>query len=161
MLGLPKGIEMRVIKFFIVSLLLMAFVSLDITKEGSMTIKGEFEVTLNPMSDSDFEAGRMTLDKKYFGAMDGVGKGQMLSHRSSTEGSAGYVAIEHFSGTLEDKLGSFTLQHTGSMQGDDQSLTITVVPDSGSGELVGISGEMSINIVDGKHFYEFSYGIEK
>lgn len=150
---------MKVIKLFIFSLLLMAFEPIDITEENTMTIKGEFEVTVTPQTDSSFEAGRLTIDKKYFGALDGVGKGQMLSHRSTTAGSAGYVAIEHFSGTLDGKMGMFTLQHSGTMQGDDTNLTVTVVPDSGSGELTGISGTMTIDIVDGKHFYEFTYSL--
>ena len=82
-----------------------------------MTIKGEFEVNLIPQTDDEFEAGRTTVDKKYYGDLEGIGKGQMLSVRTSVEGSAGYVVIEHFRGTLNGRSGSFSLQHSGIMGG--------------------------------------------
>jgi len=125
--------------------------------EDVMTVKGEFEVSLMPQSDGDFEAGRTTIDKKYFGDLKGIGKGQMLNVRTSVQGSAGYVAIEHVTGTLNGRLGSFTLQHSGIMNRGASKLAISVVPDSGTGELSGLSGEMNIIISEGKHYYEFTY----
>ena len=126
-----------------------------------MTAKGEFEVSLTPQADGDFKAGRSTVDKKYYGDLKGFGKGQMLSIRTDVQGSAGYVAIEHVTGTLNGRSGSFTLQHSGIMNRGASKLTVLVVPDSGSGELSGLSGEMTINISKGKHYYEFTYTIAR
>lgn len=125
--------------------------------ENVMTAKGEFEVSLIRQADVDFEAGRTTIDKKYYGDLKGIGKGQMLSFRTSVEGSAGYVAIEQVTGTLNGRSGSFTLQHSGTMTRGTSKLAISVVPDSGSEELSGLSGKMTIIISEGKHYYEFIY----
>ena len=122
-----------------------------------MTVKGEFEVVLIPQTDADFEAGRATVDKKYLGGLEGIGKGQMLSVRTSVKGSAGYVAIEHFSGILNGRSGTFALQHSGMTYRGESKLAITVVPDSGTKELSGLSGEMKIINSEGKHYYEFNY----
>ena len=81
----------------------------------------------------------------------------MLSAGTATKGSAGYVAIDQVTGTLEGRTGGFLLQHSGSMKRGEPSLSVMVVPDSGTGELAGITGTLSINIVDGKHFYDFLY----
>ena len=128
--------------------------------ENVMTIKGEFEISMIPQEDGDFEAGRSTLDKKYYGDLEGTGKGQMLSVRTSVEGSAGYVVIEHVTGTLSGRSGSFTLQHSGIMNRGESKLTISVVPDSGTDELSGLSGDMNIIITEGKHYYEFTYTLD-
>lgn len=83
----------------------------------------------------------------------------MLTALTTVKDSAGYVAIERVSGTLQGRRGTFLLQHTGTMTGGAQELIVTVVPDSGTGQLVGLSGKMTINIVDGKHLYEFEYAL--
>jgi hypothetical protein len=101
--------------------------------------------------------GRMTIDKQITGDLVATTKGQMLSAMTSTKGSAGYVAIERVTGVLGSKRGSFVLQHTGTMRRGAPSLSVTVVPDSGTEELAGIEGEFTIDIVEGKHFYEFTY----
>lgn len=101
--------------------------------------------------------GRMALDKDYAGDLAGIGKGAMLSALTSVQGSAGYVAIERVSGTLHGRLGSFVLQHDGLMTRGARQLSIVVVPDSGSGELMGLAGRMDIQIADGKHSYTFDY----
>jgi Protein of unknown function (DUF3224) len=123
--------------------------------------KGTFEVKLNPVDGGDkaegSNLGRMSIDKQLQGDLEGTSKGQMLTAMTDVKGSAGYVAIERITGTLHGRKGNFVLQHTGTMAGASQQLSITVVPDSGSGQLVGIAGKMTINIVDGKHFYEFEY----
>jgi hypothetical protein len=75
------------------------------------------------------------------------------------KGSAGYVAIEKVTGKLHGRAGTFVLQHTGTMNRGAQKLSITVVPDSGTGELVGLSGKMNIIIAGGKHSYEFDYSL--
>ena len=125
-------------------------------------IRGRFEVKLLPQAtdagvDDDLPA-RLRLDKRYFGELDASSQGQMLAARSPVEGSAGYVAIERVTGTLDGRRGSFVLQHFGLMDRGKPSLEIAVVPDSGSGELAGLHGRMSIEIRDGEHHYGFEYG---
>ncbi len=120
---------------------------------------GTFEVKLAPQATAhDGSAlGRMSIDKQFHGDLEATSKGEMLSALTGTEGSAGYVAIEKATGRLHGRNGSFMLQHNGTMARGVGQLTITVVPDSGTGELVGLAGTMSISIVDGKHLYEFDY----
>lgn len=124
-----------------------------------MQIKGQFEVSIEPCSDKKIDVGRMQLDKQYSGTLQAHSLGQMLSHRSSTEGSAGYVALERVEGTLNGKEGSFVLVHMGLMSQGQQQLEIKVVPDSGTNELAGLSGTMDILIEEGQHFYQFDYQI--
>lgn len=126
-------------------------------QEKNMVITGDFEVQLSPQMEDEVDAGRMVISKIYRGGLDGSGKGQMLSKRTETEGSAGYVAIEEFRGSLEGKKGSFTLLHRGLMNRGTPSSEVVVVPDSGTGELKGISGTMKIIISEGKHSYKFEY----
>jgi hypothetical protein len=121
-------------------------------------IRGTFDVKLTPQPD-DSPVGRMTLDKRFHGDLDATSVGQMLAIRSVVEGSAGYVAMEVVTGTLQGRVGSFALQHSGTMDRGAPSLSITVVPDSGTGELVGLIGKMNIVIAEGKHFYEFDYAL--
>ncbi len=132
-------------------------------RKAAMTshAKGSFEVRMTPLELHDKSAGgtlgRMAADKQYHGDLEATGKGEMLSAGDPAKGSAGYVAIEQVTGVLNRRSGSFTLQHSGTMDHGALQLTITVVPDSGTGQLAGISGKMAINIVNGKHFYEFDY----
>jgi len=102
----------------------------------------------------------MALDKQFYGDLEGLSKGQMLAASTDVQGSAGYVAMERVTGKLDGREGSFALQHTGTMTRGTPQLSITVVPDSGTGELVGLAGKMTINIVDGKHNYEFEYTLD-
>ena len=122
---------------------------------------GPFEVKLEPQApDGKFEdatMGRMTIDKQFHGDLEATSKGQMLTAVTDTKGSAGYVAIERVTGTLKGRRGSFALQHTGAMNRGVPQLSVTVVPDSGTGQLVGLAGKMDIKIVEGKHSYEFEY----
>lgn len=122
--------------------------------------QGTFEVRLEPQSPGEHEEptlGRMTIDKQFMGDLDAVSKGQMLAAMTPTEGSAGYVAMERVQGTLHGRAGSFVLQHSGTMDRGGGALTITVVPDSGDGELAGLRGTMNIIVADGEHRYEFEY----
>ena len=129
----------------------------------AMQVRGEFDVTMAAQEPSlaAGEAGvhRMSLDKRYHGDLDAVGKGEMLAAHGGVKGSAGYVALERITGTLRGRSGSFVVQHHGLMNRGEPSLTITVVPDSGTEGLVGISGKMGITITEGKHFYEFEYDL--
>lgn len=126
----------------------------------TMHASGTFDVKLTPQEpeeNSDATLGRLLIDKQFQGDLEGASKGQMLTAGTVVEGSAGYVAIERVSGTLHGRNGSFTLQHSGAMTRGAPQLTVTVVPDSGSGQLVGLAGKMTIKIAEGKHFYEFEY----
>ena len=105
--------------------------------------------------------GRFGLDKEFAGDLAGPSRGEMLSAMTSVSGSAGYVAIERVKGTLHGRSGSFVLQHSGTMTRGAQQLTLTVVPDSGTGELEGLAGAMSIDIANGKHSYEFGYTLPR
>jgi len=122
---------------------------------------GTFDVKLNPQSseeDADGTGlGRLSIDKQFHGDLEATSKGEMLSAGTSVKGSAGYVAIERVRGTVQGRTGTFILQHSGTMTRGAPQLTISVVPDSGTGGLEEISGTMTINIVNGKHFYEFDY----
>jgi hypothetical protein len=126
---------------------------------------GEFEVKLSPQPADVAPAGetisRMLLDKKFHGPLDATSKGQMLAVRTKVTGSAGYVAMEMVVGSLDGKSGSFVLQHSGTMNRGVPLLALSVVPDSGSGELAGIAGNMEIIIAEGKHSYRFEYSLPK
>ena len=108
-------------------------------------------------ADPESKLGRMSIDKEITGDLAATTTGQMLSAMTGTDGSAGYVAIERVEGVLNGKRGTFVLQHTGTMNRGAPSLVVTVVPDSGTEELVGLEGEFKINIEEGNHFYEFTY----
>ncbi|HEU5050508.1 MAG TPA: DUF3224 domain-containing protein [Gemmatimonadales bacterium] len=132
--------------------------------EAAMIARGTFDVKLTPFpADSAMGAaagaaiGRMAIAKTFHGDLTGTSVGEMLASMSPVQGSAGYVAFEQVTGTLGGKTGSFVLQHSGSMNRGAQSLTIAVVPDSGTGELVGLAGTMTIRITDGRHDYELEY----
>ncbi|MDQ6654496.1 MAG: DUF3224 domain-containing protein [Verrucomicrobiota bacterium] len=102
--------------------------------------------------------GRMALEKQYHGELDATGKGEMLTAMTDVKGSAAYVAIEKVTGTLGGRRGTFALQHAGTMARGNQEMSVAVVPDSGTGQLTGLTGKMRIRIEDGgKHFYEFDY----
>jgi Protein of unknown function (DUF3224) len=122
---------------------------------------GTFEVKLTPQGhkSEDKSLGRMAIEKQWSGEMEGTSSGQMLTGGDVKTGSAGYVAIEKFSGTLKGRNGSFILQHSATMTKGKGDLTIVVVPDSGTDELKGISGKLTIRIENGKHFYDFEYAI--
>ena len=127
-----------------------------------MRASGTFDVKMAPVADenADPALGRMSLDKQFHGDLEGGSKGQMLSAMSDVKGSAGYVAIEKVTGNLKGRSGSFALQHSGTMTRGTPELTITVVPDSGTGQLTGLAGKMTIRIeAGGKHFYDLEYTI--
>jgi hypothetical protein len=121
---------------------------------------GSFDVKLTPQTD-DSPIGRMLIDKQLHGDLEATSKGQMLTCGTNVKDSGVYsgvyVAIERVTGTLHGRTGTFVLQHSGTMTRGVPHLIVTVVPDSGTGELVGLTGEFDIKIVDGKHFYEFEY----
>jgi hypothetical protein len=144
------------------SLALSVAPSLHPRKDAVMTnhSNGTFDVKVIPQAPDDPAGGpfsRLFLDKQFHGDLDGASKGQMLAAGTAVEGSAGYVALEIFSGTLNGRRGSFILQHNGTMTKGVPTLIVTVVPDSGTDQLAGLAGKMTIIIADGKHSYDFEY----
>ncbi len=124
-----------------------------------MHASGTFIVSLTPRSPSESPIARMSLDKRFHGDLDGASTGEMLGFHTQTEGSAGYVALELVTGTLGGRDGTFALQHSGTMERGQGRTIITVVPDSATNQLTGLTGTMTISIVDGKHYYEFEYSL--
>lgn len=127
------------------------------TEAAVTRASGTFEVKMAPLETAAAPVGRMSLDKVFHGDLEATSKGEMLAFRTEVEGSAGYVAMERVTGTLGGRAGTFVLQHYGIMNRGAPHLTLEVVPDSGTGELAGISGSMKIIIEPGKHSYEFDY----
>jgi hypothetical protein len=137
-------------------------------KGAAMTghASGTFEVKVKPLPADEKVAGltvgRLSIDKQLAGDLEGTTKGEMMTAETSVDGSGGYVAIERVDGTLRGRKGTFVLLHQGTMKrGGDFKLIITVVPDSGTGQLVGLTGTMAIIIKDGKHSYEFDYTLPR
>ncbi len=124
-------------------------------------ISGTFDVRMTREATdggvADAGIGRMTLDKRYHGDLDATATGEMLAVMTATPGSAGYVALERVEGRLAGRSGAFHLQHAGTMDRGQPTLVVTVIPDSGTGELTGLSGRLAIRIEGGQHFYDFDY----
>jgi hypothetical protein len=127
----------------------------------TMHAKGNFNVTLTPQPPYDTAPGatlgRVSISKQFHGDLEASSSGEMLAARTELPDSAGYVAMERVVGTLHGRTGSFVLQHSGTIARGKQALSVSVVPDSGTAELKGIAGQMTITIVDGAHSYEFAY----
>ena len=126
--------------------------------------EGTFDVKVTPATVADLAqaagVGAMSIEKQYRGDLEATGQGEMLHAATEVKGSGVYVAIEKVSGTLASRRGTFLLQHSGTMRRGEPQLTVTVVPDSGTGELAGLTGRMNIIIADGKHSYELEYDFE-
>jgi hypothetical protein len=121
---------------------------------------GTFDVTTTPVAldeqPGEATLGRFSLDKQFHGDLEATGQGEMLT-AGRVEGSAGYVAIERVTGTLHGRRGAFVLQHTGTMSAAGLQLTISVVPETGTGALAGLRGQLTITVVDGEHRYALEY----
>jgi len=130
-------------------------------QNGYRRATGSFEVKMIPQPPYDttdgISLGRVTINKRFQGDLDATSVVEMLGAMTSVKGSAGYVAIERIAGTLQGRSGSFVMQHSGTMTRGDAQLTVSVVPDTGTGELKGISGKMTIDITDGKHTFTLDY----
>lgn len=118
---------------------------------------GEFEVKMKAVSAADEPVMRMLLDKKFHGDLVAESVGQMMAGGNEANSARVYVALETVTGSLENKTGSFVLAHRGTMTRDAQALSVIIVPDTGTDQLAGITGEMGIDIRDGKHFYTLDY----
>jgi hypothetical protein len=125
--------------------------------------RGAFEVKITPDTPANNPEGtplsRLSIDKQFHGDLEGSSKGWMLAAGTAVQGSAGYVALEQVSGSLQGRHGTFVLQHSGTMNRGVPKLSINVVPDSGTGELVGLAGKLEIEIKDGKHSYLLEYSL--
>ena len=144
----------------LVIIVALAMVGFGIQKESKMIARGTFDVKVTQQPQDDSAGGpfsRLFLDKKFHGELSATSKGQMLAAGTGVEGSGAYVALEHVTGTLNGKKGSFILQHKGTMRKGVYELSVTVVPDSGTDELAGMAGQMKIIIEGGKHSYELDY----
>ena len=127
-----------------------------------MTACGTFDVTLTPQPPDDGAGplSRLVLEKQFQGDLQGASKGQMFAAGRAGDPSGGYVALELVTGALHGKRGSFVLQHSGTMRDRVATLSVTVVPDSGTGELVGLTGAMTILVEGRRHSYELEYRLE-
>ena len=142
--------------------LIAVMIAFTMSASAQSRATGAFDVKMTPQSEKDAAIGRFSIDKQLHGDLEGTSKAEMLALMTSVQGSAGYVAMEVVTAKLAGRSGTFALQHSGTMTRGAQSLTITVVPDSGTGELTGISGTMKIRIDEsGKHFYDFEYALGK
>jgi hypothetical protein len=133
-------------------------------KNSSVTMhaKGTFDVKVAPVAEDKANGstlGRYSLDKQYHGDLEASAKGEMLTAGSDVKGSGAYVAVERVTGTLNGRKGSFVLVHKGTMDHGSMELDVTVVPDSGTDSLMGISGRLNIIIADGKHSYDLEYSL--
>jgi hypothetical protein len=125
-----------------------------------MTARGTFDVKTIPQAPDDPAGGpfgRLFLDKAFHGDLEATSQGQMMGAQTAVAGSAAYVALELVTGALHGKRGTFILQHKGTMRKSTYMMDVTVVPDSGTGELTGLAGTMTIIIEGGKHSYELEY----
>jgi len=133
------------------------------TATTTINARGSFEVKLDPQSQDQADGStlaRYSLDKTFHGDLEATSRGEMLSAGGAVAGSGAYVAVERVTGTLQGKNGSFALVHRGIRSASGQELLITVVPDSGSGDLTGIRGTLQIVIADGKHSYDLEYSLD-
>jgi hypothetical protein len=158
---------MMILRTLSAALLLASAALSTAAKEPAMTAHfaaGPFDVRLAPQALSSVAGhsglGRMSLDKRFHGALEAISTGEMLSFSSTVAGSAGYVAMETVQGTLDGRAGSFVLQHSSTMTRGEPTQSITVVPDSGTGALAGLAGRMLIDIAPGgAHAYRFDYAL--
>jgi hypothetical protein len=139
------------------------------TPKGTEMIRqasGTFEVKVMPLAEDEkvpgVSVGRMSIDKQFKGDLEGTSKGEMMTASTSVKGSAGYVAVEVVTASLKGRTGSFTLLHQATMKQDgDFKMSLVVIPDSGTGELAGLGGSMTIIIEGGKHSYQLDYTLSE
>ena len=147
--------------FSLVSVMPDAFAQENKATPMTHHASGTFEVKTSPLPPDDATGGsavgRFALDKHFHGDLEAASKGEMLGGGDPKSGTAGYVAIEFVTGTLQGRSGSFALQHFGTMGGGKFDLKVIVVPGSGTGDFTGMEGTMTIIIAGGKHSYEFDY----
>jgi hypothetical protein len=128
------------------------------------TIKGKFDVKATPLElDTTIQklgGIKMLFEKQFFGLLEAKSNVSMMGVMNKELGSGGYVALEFIEGTVENLSGTFGMQHSSSMDRGTSLQSISIIPDSGTGELIGISGKMTIDIVEGQHYYNFEYSLK-
>ncbi|MFD0401631.1 DUF3224 domain-containing protein [Kitasatospora sp. NPDC059811] len=122
---------------------------------------GSFELTsFEPVETEEREGaafGRVRISKNFTGGLSGTSEVRMLSVAGPSGGPASYVAVEHVTGELDGRKGSFVLQHAA---WDTGGTTIRVVPGTGSGELAGLTGEFLLTVDEaGTHTYVLEYDL--
>lgn len=123
--------------------------------------RGSFDVKLNPQTPYEEMIGRMSIDKEFKGDLQGTSRGEMLGVMGTVKGSGGYVAMERVNGNLRGRTGTFVLQHSGANRRGESQMTVTVVPDSGTAQLEGLEGAMTITVEGGIHLYSFEFSLPK
>lgn len=126
--------------------------------------RGTFEVKVTPEAQAPAPEGgvatsRMGLSKTFSGGVAGTATGTMIAAGTPAPGQpATYVAIDQFRGTVDGRAGGFVLAHRGTMtRAGGGELSVVISPDSGTGALAGIEGTLSIEMREGKHFYDLAY----
>ncbi|GIL40471.1 DUF3224 domain-containing protein [Roseiterribacter gracilis] len=152
---------MQLIRILVVSALCLGAIAQQAAAKTMQQATGTFEVKVAPLTAEDTQdgitLGRYSIDKQFSGDLVASSKGEMLAVGTTVKGSAGYGAAERVTGALKGKKGSFGLVHRGLMGGGKQEMQVVIVPDSGSDELKGIEGTLTIKIADGKHHYALDY----
>jgi hypothetical protein len=142
----------------------LAVASLPHQESIAMQVHGSFDVKVTPLNVDNPEAqaagiGRLSISKRFHGPLDATGQGEMLASGDGTQSGA-YVALERVSGALQGRVGSFMLMHRATMRGGvPEHWSVTVVPESGTDALTGLSGSLQIRIESGKHYYDFQYAL--
>jgi hypothetical protein len=169
--GRARGLKVTAVFAFLVCVvLLLTYIRMRtigvVAAQGAIVTEhasGTFEVKLAPSGEADkaegSTLGSYSLEKQYHGDLEASAKGTMLTAGTDVKGSAGYVAIERVTGALKGHKGSFVLQHNGMLTRGTPQQNIVVVPDSGTGELTGLTGKLTVIIESGKHSYEFDYSL--
>jgi hypothetical protein len=143
------------------AVLMLALLASAQTKPAPLHASGTFDVKMTPQPPDDRAEGstlsRLSLEKQFHGDLEASSTGTMLGAQTDVKNSAGYVAFERVTGKLAGRSGSFVLQHSGTLTRGALTATITVVPDSGTGQLAGLAGAMTIRNIEGKHSYDFDY----
>lgn len=145
--------------FALLALTIVPALSARETRTVMTRASGTFDVKLTPQDTTDKDAGigRLSVAKQFHGDLAGTSSGEMLAVQTGTKDSAGYVALERVTGTLQGRKGTFVLQHNGIANRGTNQLSVVVLPDSGTEQLVGLTGTMNIIITGGKHLYELDY----
>lgn len=116
-----------------------SFVPADVTPEPAVT-------TALPVSVA-------TMEKRFDGEIAGRAVTVFTSAYDQDAGVGTYVAMESFEGSLHGRAGAFGFVHSASTSGSDRSAEfLGVVPESGTGDLAGITGTGGIAVdPDGTH----------
>jgi len=125
---------------------------------------GSYQIAMRPPplphdTVDDVILSRMTIDKQFHGDLEATSVVEMMTAMTGVKGSASYVALERVTGILDGRRGTFVLQHNSMMTRGEAQMNVIITSDSGTGELKGISGQMTIEIVDGKHVYTLDYSL--